>query len=152
MSGRSIVNELFIQRAEIFNVSGNGTDNITYQMSQFENGNAFFWGATEYTDGTYILSFRENTVDNFVTSTLIPSNRIIIPEVAKQFGQDPLLLDSSGLQQGNGVMRQVEVRENEKRFTFAVVTATNVTVGATLLVGWIGITEHSPFASNQIVP
>ncbi len=152
MSHRSIVNEQLIQGAAIFTISSNTTVNFAFELAQFENGNIFIWGSTDYTDGDYVLSFAESPDGNFANSTPISSDRIIIPEVATEAAADPLTLDAStqGIQMGSDLMRQVEIRGIATPFAHAVFTSTNVTSGATFLRAWLGVTERSPISLKQV--
>ena len=155
MSHRSIINDQLTQGARIVTISSNTITDFVFDLAQFENGNIFSWGSTEYTDGTYIVSFAESPDGNFANSTPISSDRIIIPEVVKAIitpSKSPFLLDAStqGIQLDNGLMRQLEIRGISTPFTHAVITSTGVTVGATFFLAWLGMAEHSPVFAGQV--
>lgn len=128
---------------EQFEISSNTTVTVnTDLVLGFREGFTVIWGQVSYVDGTYALVVKESE-DGGSTGTAISSDKIIIPELNKNFApsnpnKDPLLLIPGstffwfGIKEfvGNGIKIDI--------------TSTGVTLGAEIFIVCVGHAQRTP--------
>jgi len=120
-----------------------------FNIKSFRNGFFIFWGATDFTDGVYVLEIQESS-DGGSSGTPVPSDRIYSPQVVEEGDFDPLVIITPGgmTQNLSGVARLIAIKDFKTESIRLQITASGITTGADIL---IQVFATSPLSPTDIV-
>ncbi len=143
-----IVNNIYpIDQGEMI-FTTNGVDDTSVDLTEFSDGFFVWYIPIVYTDGAYTLDIQEST-DGGGTGISVPSERLLFPEIVLEKGINPLVITTGGFKD-QGVARIISVQDVRTDALHIVVTATGVTVGATILVATFGQSQRKPTTVRHV--